>query len=147
MDTYRKKWICGDFLEKVQIPQIQIPVENWIEYESYMKAYILYCENNIAALLVDFPPEASEDNALHCHPKSHRCITVLKGSGEFYRVKNGILDVYPLSPGNRIWMPRGVLHTFKSGAEGMLVKSIHDPFIPLDHPHSLVYPKKNEFKI
>ena len=145
MDIYRKKWIQGNFLKQVQIPQIQIPENNWIEYESYMKAHVLSLRNEVATLLVDFPPEGSEDNDLHCHPKSHRRITVLRGSGEFYAVKDGTLDIYSLAQGDRVWMPRGILHTFKSGKEGMLVESIHDPFIPLHHPHCLVYPrKKNE---
>ena len=40
-------------------------------------------------IIVDFPPGASEDNLLHCHPLSDRIITVVKGSGEFIARKNG----------------------------------------------------------
>jgi hypothetical protein len=43
-----------------------------------------------------------------------------------------------LVPGDRVWMPRGTIHTFRSGASGLLVESIHSPFVPLDSPECIV---------
>lgn len=140
----RDRWHSGTFLEHNQPASVGIsPDLPWIPYESYMKAQIIQgVPNQLGILVVEFPADVSEDNEYHCHPQSDRCITVIAGAGAFEFFKNRELFVMPLSPGDRVWMPRGVLHTFRSGKDGLLVESLHNPFLPFDHPHCLVYPKK-----
>jgi quercetin dioxygenase-like cupin family protein len=107
-----------------------------------MKAILVNCvPGQLGRLLVDFPANSTEDNKLHTHPASDRCVTVIKGSGDFICYRDKKVQKFPLVPGVRVWMPRGILHTFKSGNEGLLVESLHNPFIPLDHPKCLIYPK------
>lgn len=114
----------------------------WEPYESYMKAKIIARNEDEAILLVEFPPEISEDNELHTHPISDRRVTVLQGTGEFiYSDGKKNIHFQPLVPGDRVWMPRGTLHTFKSGEEGLLVESVHSPFVPFDHRLCILYPK------
>lgn len=115
----------------------------WVEYEEYMVAQILRGDaDKVGIIIVDFPPHATEDNALHTHPLSDRMITVIKGSGEFIARKDGEVLRHAIKPGTRVWMPRGVLHTFLSSAEGLLVESVHNPWIPFEHPGCLTYPKE-----
>ena len=49
-----------------------------------------------------------------------------------------------LKVGDRVWMPRGILHTFMSGPDGLLVDSIHNPFVGLEGPHCLIYPENSK---
>ena len=107
-----------------------------------MKAILINCvPGELGRLLVDFPANSTEDNKLHTHPASDRCVTVISGSGEFICYRDKKVQTFPLVPGVRVWMPRGILHTFKSGTKGLLVESLHNPFMPLDHPKCLIYPK------
>jgi oxalate decarboxylase/phosphoglucose isomerase-like protein (cupin superfamily) len=109
-----------------------------------MRAQLINCTpGQVGKLLVDFPAEAVEDNELHIHPISDRIITIISGSGEFIaRRPGGEIIAIPLIPGHRVWMPRGVLHTFMAGKNGLLVESIHNPFVSFDDPRCLVYPRK-----
>jgi hypothetical protein len=138
-----EKWNSNLFWELVDPPEIIIPGHlDWVEYEEYMKAILLDCTpGQLGRLLVDFPANSTEDNRLHTHPASDRCVTVIKGSGDFICYRNKKVQTFPLVRGVRVWMPRGILHTFKSGSEGLLVESLHNPFVPLEHPKCLVYPK------
>ncbi len=142
----RQKWEDGG-VEKVELPCVSIPQGDWVAYEEYMEALLIKAvSGEIGRLIVRFPPESTEDNRLHTHPKSDRRVTVLEGSGEFICYRNKKILHYPLHPGIRVWMPRGILHTFKSGNEGLVVESLHNPFIPFSDPHCLVYPKES-FKL
>ena len=142
-----RKLIYRNILEKVDVSAIHIP-ENleWIPYEEYMEAALIddYQPNKLGRLIVRFPPSSSENNRMHTHPNSDRRITVLSGSGEFvfYSPKAEKVLIRPLVPGDRVWMNRGITHTFKSGREGMVVESIHNPFIPFDDSRCIAYPKK-----
>lgn len=140
----RDRWRSGTFFEHGQTASNGVSQTlPWVEYESYMQAQIVQgIPNQLGILAVEFPAESSEDNEHHCHPQSDRCITVIAGSGTFEFFKGGKLFILPLAPGDRVWMPRGVLHTFRSGKNGLLVESLHNPFLPFDHPHCLVYPRK-----
>lgn len=139
----RRRWQNGTFIEMVvalPVPSYDLP---WVPYEDYMKAQLVDCvPGRLGKLLVDFPPEATEDNQLHVHPISDRRITVIRGSGEFVaRRPGGAVEHFPLVPGSRVWMPRGVLHTFRASTEGLLVESLHNPWVPLEDPRCLVYPR------
>lgn len=93
-------------------------------------------------MIVKFPAEASEDNDHHCHPRSDRRVTVIEGDGTFEYFIGTKLSKVDLVPGDRVWMPRGVLHTFRAGRKGLLVESIHSPFVKFEDPSCLIYPKK-----
>lgn len=110
-----------------------------VPYEDYMKAIILDAkEGETGTIIVKFPAECSESNTLHNHPISDRVITVYEGSGTFVYVKNGTVRTVHLLVGDTVFMPRGVLHTFLAGKDGMIVSSIHNPYIPIEHPKCLV---------
>lgn len=138
------RWAAGDFYEagcNIHFPNHSYG--EWIEYESYMKAQIIQgIPGEVGILLVDFPADSTEDNRLHTHPVSDRVVSVLRGSGKFICKRKGEIVDYPLHPGVRIWMPRGILHTFKSNSDGMLVSSIHSPFVALEDPKCLCYPTR-----
>ena len=140
----------------------------WINYEGYMKACIIRGEmGDTGLLLVRFPSGGLEDYGLHSHDFSHRQILVLEGSGTFY--KDGIytpslflkietakmnktegpilysdsdIGKYALEPGSLVQFPKRRIHNFAAGNEGMLVLSVHRPFIPLDDPRAFTaYPQ------
>lgn len=141
----RHRWNVGNFLEADKESAYSPRKKgDWIPYESYMRAQIVKGgeEGEVAVLIVEFPSNGSEDNAHHCHPKSDRRITVIDGNGVFEFLQGRELFQIPLEKGNRVWMPRGILHTFRAGNKGMLVESIHSPFIPIENPYCLVYPKR-----
>ena len=142
------------------VSAVALPVEhcwknpcdlNWdaaVPYEDYMQAIILDAkEGETGTIIVKFPSEGSESNTLHNHPISDRVITVYEGSGEFIYVKDGTLNRVPLVVGNTVFMPRGVLHTFLAGKDGMIVSSIHNPYIPIEHPKCLVEYKGDKWSI
>lgn len=154
MDNLEKeclqRWKKNDFYEVLpSTPELIHPVVGeWVQYEEYMRAILIDCvPGRLGKLLVRFPANATEDNCLHTHPASDRVVTVIEGGGDFicYHGRSKKVKSYPLFPGIRVWMPRGILHTFKSRGDGLLVESLHNPFIPLESPHCLVYPKKEIF--
>ena len=118
----RRRWREGTFIETgATLPVSSYDHIPWVPYETYMRAQLVDCTSGqLGKLLVDFPADAVEDNELHVHPISDRLITVIRGSGEFV-----------------------ALHTFMAGGEGLLVESLHNPFVPFDHPRCLVYPRNN----
>jgi quercetin dioxygenase-like cupin family protein len=141
----RRRWEAGDFQERLA----QLPVHPeagqlpQVAYETYMLARLVRAiPGEVGILIVKFLPEAAEDNCLHAHPVSDRVVTVLEGSGRFVAVRNGAQLEVALEAGDRIWMPRDTLHTFVAGADGLVVESIHNPFIPLDDEQCIVYPEK-----
>ena len=118
-------------------------VTSWQPYEEYMEAGFPYgdpIEGEPTLLLIRFPPDKAEANELHTHPESDRIVTILEGSGVFEakRLSSGSHYMLPvnLSPGTCIFMPRNTLHTFRAGPDGLLVASIHNPWIPLDDPRA-----------
>lgn len=138
-----ERWKQDKFIEQIQRLPSQEYRLPWVAYETYMMTQLVDVqENKVSRLKVKFPPEATEDNRLHIHPISDRIITVIDGSGDFIAVRENREKHYRIEPGMRVWMPRGTVHTFKAGTNGLLVESIHNPFIPFDNPHCLVYPKK-----
>lgn len=143
-DLCRKRWQNGTFFQQgVKTERTANDQFPWIEYESYMQAKVIKgIPGQIGILLVKFPSSVSEDNDHHTHPCSDRRVTVLKGSGTFEYFKKNQLLCIELSKGDRVWMPRGILHTFRSGTNGLLVESLHNPFVPFDDPKCLVYPKE-----
>jgi quercetin dioxygenase-like cupin family protein len=145
----RHRWSDGSFVEHDQaIPNIPNSREYpWITYEDYMEAQLIDIKDfQPGNIIVKFPPESSEDNDLHVHPISDRLITVIEGSGQFICLRNKRIQKYELLPGTSVWMPRGILHTFFAGEEGLLVQSFHNPFIPLNHPKCLTYLKNHNYE-
>lgn len=134
------RWAEGSWSESGQEPLTDhddsLP---WIPYEEYMEAQI-EVRGDLGILRVRFPAASSEDNRLHRHPESDRIITVLEGSGTFVYLREGTLCNRYLRVGDRIWMPKGVTHTFLSGRHGMTVESVHSPWVPLEDDECLVYP-------
>jgi quercetin dioxygenase-like cupin family protein len=111
----RKHWDSNSFIETgVAIPNSIYPLP-WVPYESYMRAQLVKATpGDEGLLLVNFPPESSEDNDLHIHPISDRVITVISGFGEFRAMIAEHLQCFVIKSGYRIWMPRGIIHTFMS---------------------------------
>ncbi len=135
-------WLAGNYqLEGQKPPRNAHPDLPWVEYESYMRAQVLRgVPGQLGELIIEFPPEGAEDNRLHVHPQSDRVITVISGSGTFVAVRLGKRITRDLRQGSRIYMPRGVLHTFFAGSNGLLVHAVHNPFVALDDPSILIYP-------
>lgn len=142
-EEIRRAWRDNTF---ITCESFHIDIEGdrpWVPYETYMEAQLIDCvPGQIGQLLVRFPANLSEDNRLHVHPISDRVIHVIDGGGtfEFYRKSQGHVHV-PLVPGMCVKMPRGVLHTFRSGENGLLVHSLHNPWVPFDDPRCLRYPR------
>ena len=138
----KRRWKKGDFIESghraFQIPTYKS--EDLIPYEDYMLALPTCNVWESGRVFVFFPPEGAEDNHLHTHPISDRIITVAQGSGWFFCVRDSRLWKYPLTPGTRVWMPRGKLHTFFAGPDGLVVESLHNPYVPVSHPQCLFTP-------
>lgn len=139
----RLRWRDGNFIEAGHSASYGIQADApWVPYEEYMRAQLIGCvPGELGILVVDFPAEAVEDNQLHVHPVSDRVITIIEGGGTFIaRRPGGQIVKISLAPGHRVWMPRGVLHTFLAGSEGLLVESLHNPFIHFEDPQVLKYP-------
>jgi mannose-6-phosphate isomerase-like protein (cupin superfamily) len=145
----RKRWDDNQFLEYDQQPYSEessylgslTKVTPWVPYENYMFARLIATTPGQVGLLhIRFPPEIAEDSRLHIHHHSDRLITVVKGSGEFLISQpGGDLACIHLEKGMRLWMPRGIRHTFFAGKIGLTLESIHNPFIALDDPKILEY--------
>lgn len=137
-----RRWATGAFVESgLELPSASFDLP-WVAYEDYMRAQLVEAvPGELGRIIVDFPPEAVEDNHLHSHPLSDRVITVIRGHGWFVAVRHGVIERHELFPGFRVWMPRGKLHTFLAGPEGLLVESRHNPWVPLEDPKTLIYPQ------
>ena len=134
----REKWEQNSFLEHGQMafskesPYLKSLAEitPWVTYEKYMQAKLIAAvPGQVGLLHIKFPPEMAEDNRIHTHLYTDRLVTVLEGSGYFI--------IAPF--GDRVWMPRGIRHTWYSGKNGLVVESVHNPFIAFDDPDILVY--------
>ena len=139
-----RRWQQGTFFTRWNgaLPASSYPGVAWVPYETFMLAQLIDCTpGQLGKILVKFPPDMAEDNKLHTHPASDRIITVIAGSGEFIAQRpSGAIEHLALIPGNRIWMPRNVLHTLLAGPQGLLVESLHNPWMPITDPQCLVYP-------
>lgn len=147
-DKWAGKFNAGKFIEGGFYPPMvpEHTPQDLLPYEDYMMALPAFpCrEGEAGRLFVFFPPEGAEDNELHPHPISDRVITVAQGSGWFICVRDSRLVKYALTVGTRVWMPRGKLHTFLAGPEGMVVESIHNPYVPIDNPQCIFTPSKDK---
>lgn len=138
----QERWCSDNFIEHdVVSPHALREDLPWVSYETYMRAQLVDCApGQLGKLVVDFPAHAMEDNELHIHPVSDRVITVLNGSGVFVAHRpDGTVVKIDIVPRDRVWMPRGVLHTFMAGPNGLLVESMHNPYIPFENPECIVY--------
>ena len=145
----REKWSANQFLEHNKLPYTEessylkslLQVTPWERYEDYMFARLVAATPGKVGLLhIKFPPELVEDSRLHIHRHSDRVITVVEGSGQFLvAIPGESIKSIPLEKGNRLWMPRGVRHTFYAGKEGLILESIHNPFFAFDDPKLLEY--------
>ena len=148
-DETRRRWETGTFLEYEKLPYTEestylkslTEVTPWEPYETYMLARsIAAIPGKVGILHIQFPPEMAEDSRLHVHHYSDRVITVFSGDGQFIAEgENGEIKNYVLERGTRLWMPRGVRHTFCAGKHGLVLESIHNPFIAFDDPDILDY--------
>ncbi len=138
------RWAEGTYIERnVPLPRTDYPDRHWVQYELYMRAQLLRAvSGEIGELIIEFPPEWAEDNQLHLHPTSDRIVTITRGTGRFVAKRLGGMVEVALAPGTRVYMPRGTLHTFYAGSGGLLVHSLHLPWVPLEDPMCLVYPKE-----
>lgn len=118
-----------------------VDVTPWEPYENYMMAKIVAATpGKVGLLYIKFPPETAEDNRLHTHLYSDRLVTVLEGYGYFLIAPlDEPIKAIKVAPGDRIWMPRNVRHTWYSGKEGLLVESIHNPFFAFNDSDILSY--------
>ncbi len=113
----------------------------WGPYEHYMMARLVAATPGQLGLLhIKFPPETAEDNRLHTHLYSDRLVTVLEGSGQFLIAPLGkTIETIQVKVGDRVWMPRGIRHTWYSGPQGLVVESLHNPFFAFNDPDILHY--------
>jgi mannose-6-phosphate isomerase-like protein (cupin superfamily) len=145
----RKRWDSGEFLEYDKLPYTEestylkslAEMTPWEPYETYMFARsIAATPGKIGILHIQFPPEMAEDCRLHVHHYSDRLITVVGGAGQFIVAnENGEIKSIALETGTRLWLPRGIRHTFYAGKSGLVLESIHNPFIAFDDPDILDY--------
>lgn len=145
----RRRWDSGEFLEYEKLPYTQestylkslTDVTPWEPYETYMFARaIAATPGKVGILHIQFPAEMAEDARLHVHHYSDRVITVLDGSGQFLVAgADNEIKSHALVRGTRLWMPRGIRHTFYAGKQGLVLESIHNPFIAFDDPDILDY--------
>jgi hypothetical protein len=70
---------------------------------------------------------------------SDRIITVLEGQGVFRAVRNGVQFERLLEPGDVVYMPRGMFHTFLGLAAPLMVHALHNPWVPMDHDDNIRY--------
>lgn len=113
----------------------------WEPYEHYMMARLVAAvPGKVGLLHIKFPPDFAEDNRIHTHLYSDRLVTVLEGSGYFLIAPIGEpIKTIAVTVGDRVWMPRGIRHTWYSGVNGLVVESIHNPFFAFDDPDILMY--------
>lgn len=129
------------FSEQSSYLKSLVTLTPWEPYEKYMMARLVAAvPGQVGLLHIKFPPEIAEDNRIHTHLYSDRLVTVLEGSGYFIIAPLGEpIKQINVEVGDRVWMPRGVRHTWFSGKNGLVVESIHSPFIAFDDPNILVY--------
>lgn len=151
----QERWSRNCFLEHDKTPYSQespylkslVELTPWEPYENYMMARLVAAvPGRVGLLHIKFPPDTSEDNRIHTHLYSDRLVTVLEGSGYFLIAPlNEPLKTIRVKVGDRVWMPRGVRHTWYSGDNGLVVESIHNPFFAFDDPDILMYDDERGF--
>lgn len=83
----------------------------------------------------------TRDLPMHVHENSDRCILVLQGRGLFH-LSNATLDTFSgrdirtvsVQPGQVLVFTRGLLHTFSTNHEPLVLLSYHAPLIPFNDP-------------
>lgn len=90
---------------------------------------------------------ASLDLPLHTHDHSDRFILVAAGSGHFWwsdETRNSFsgrsIESRPVRPGDALIFTRGLLHTFSSPDEELLLLSFHSPEIAFADPRQYTLP-------
>ena len=151
----RRRWDEQRFLEHGHVAFSEessylkslVEITSWENYEQYMMARLVATKPGQVGLLhISFPPDTAEDNRIHTHLYSDRLVTVIKGSGYFLIAPLGEpIKSIPVTLGDRVWMPRGVRHTWYAGNNGLVVESIHNPFFAFDDPDILVYDEERGF--
>jgi|GEM_PF-3129858 len=125
------RWERGDYLEQgVTLPNIpEAQLGEPMPYESYMVARAVgkLIPGRVGKLVVEFPPNIAESNELHTHP-SDRIVTILEGSGVFVAQRDNNFVRHFLQPGDRIYMPRWIVHTFWAYCEGIKAFCEHGPY-------------------
>ncbi len=118
----------------------QYLVGSWINYEDYMLARLIQCnEGGTGLLLVRFKANTGlNELGIHSHDYSHRQILVLEGEGEFHYIdKFDKHLVVKVSEGGLIQFSKKTKHTFTTNDKEMLVLSIHRPYISLEDESNL----------
>lgn len=90
---------------------------------------------------------ASLDLPLHTHDHSDRFILVAAGSGHFWwsdetrtSFSGRRIETRPVRPGDALIFTRGLLHTFSSPDEALLLLSFHSPEIAFTDPRQYTLP-------
>ena len=135
-------WRRSEFIRScAQPPPREAPGVTKVPYEDFMMAQVIRgVPGKVGILNVEFPAGCVEDNHLHCHP-ADRVIVVTGGCGLFVAMHDGKLGMIWLKEGDVVLMPQGVLHTFASGPDGLWIRTIHNPFIPIDSPECISTPE------
>ncbi len=91
--------------------------------------------------------EGARDLPMHTHEDSDRLIYVLEGRG-FFHTSHERLDEFsgedirhvPVRSRDVLLFRQGVMHTFSTQAEPLLLLSYHAPFVPLEDPRQYTVP-------
>ncbi|GAB1540937.1 hypothetical protein NUACC21_36060 [Scytonema sp. NUACC21] len=136
-------WQAGKMIQHIGTENLPSPKHDrlpWVKHECMRAKLIEITPGKIGELVIQFPPEGKEDLEMHSHPISDRIITVLEGGGVFLAQNGEETIESELIPGDVVYMPRGIFHTFIGGKDPLLVHAIHNPWVPFEHPLNLVYP-------
>lgn len=93
--------------------------------------------------------EQSRDLPMHTHEDSDRLIYVLEGRGFFHASRERLDDFtgddirnVPVRSRDVLLFRRGVMHTFSTESEALLLLSYHAPFVPLEDPRQYTVPDR-----
>jgi mannose-6-phosphate isomerase-like protein (cupin superfamily) len=103
------------------------------------KASELFGNNDVDAVLKLRFQAGSTDLPIHSHEYSDRVLVVIDGEGVFDVLPSAAsspdqIRATPVSTGDVLAFSRGVLHTFRTYSDDLLLLSYHSPFIPLNDP-------------
>jgi mannose-6-phosphate isomerase-like protein (cupin superfamily) len=136
------RWKAGTFIERIDVKKVVLPPHEhlpWVKHECMRAKLVSVTAGEVGELILKFPPNGQEDLEMHTHPVSDRIITVLEGRGVFRSVRHGVPFERVLEPGDVVYMPRGVFHTFLGLAEPLMVHAMHNPWVPMDHEDNIRY--------
>jgi len=136
------KWEAGEFIERIDVKKVVLPPHEhlpWVKHECMRAKLVRAVAGEVGELILKFPPNSQEDLEMHTHPVSDRIITVLEGQGVFRAVRNGVQFERLLEPGDVVYMPRGMFHTFLGLAAPLMVHALHNPWVPMDHDDNIRY--------